>query len=151
MLRGVATVDSLSPSTRAAVAEHAALCKHDLGKYVAMQTRWTAPDAPLDARRAAVVADLAQTRRGPDGNADALEVWARLRPALFGEAPLLDGAVVDLRDDPDVAAIEAAMVEIGGLLPGLAAADEAGVGRAIACATTVADACQRLYRRARGR
>lgn len=149
MLRDVATVDSLSPDIRAAVAEHAALCKHDLGKYVALQTRWTAPDAPLEERRAAVLADLSQTRRGPDGNADAVAVWALLRPALFGEVALLDGSIVDLRDDVDVASIDAAIGEIAVLIPGLSEADEARVARAMVCATAVAEACQRLYRRAR--
>ncbi len=150
MLQDVATVESLSPNTRAAVAEHAALCKHDLGKYIALQTRWTAPDAPLDERRAAVLADLAQTRRGPDGNSDAVAVWALLRPALFGEIALLDGSTVNLGDDPDVAAIDAAMVEITLLTPTLSTANEREVARAIACATAVAEACQRLHRRARG-
>lgn len=149
MLHDVATVDSLRPEIRASVAEHAALCKHDLGKYVALQTRWTAPDAPLDERRAAVLADLSQTRRGPDGNSDAVAVWAQLRPMLFGEAALLDGSTVDLRDDADVAAIDAAMCEIALLIPGLSVADEREVARAIGCATAVAEACQRLYRRAR--
>lgn len=56
--------------------------RHDLGKYIAFQVRWLAPDCSDADLREALVADLRETRRGPDGVETAWDVWARLRPAL---------------------------------------------------------------------
>lgn len=144
------TVDDLDPAQRAAVADHGARMKHDLGKYVAMQTRWTAPDAPIAERRAALTADLLQTRRGPDGESDACAVWEGFRPGWFGEAPLIDGSTIDLRADPDVAEIVLAMALVKAAIDALRAGPDADPTEGASAAIRVADACQRLHRRARG-
>lgn len=56
-------------------AELAQRLKHDLGKYIRFRTGWVGPDASVDERRAALVADVHETRKGPDGSMDAQTVW----------------------------------------------------------------------------
>jgi hypothetical protein len=145
----VGPIESLSPSARAALAEHVATMKHDLGKYVAFQTRWVAAEAPLAERKAALDADLRQTRRGPEGESDASAVWARFRPALRGESALSDGSSVDLRADIDVSALEDAMVDVATAIDDLNAdrAGETEVRGVTHAAAPPADAILRLHKR----
>lgn len=123
--------------------------KHDLGKYVAFQSRWVAPDAPLAERRAALDADLRQTRRGPEGESDANTVWAQFRPGLVGESALADGSTVDLSADVDVIALDDAMRGVATAIAQLAAdragEDEVRIGTD--AAARAADAILRLHRR----
>lgn len=144
---------SLDPATRAALLEHVARVKHDLGKYVAFQIRWVAPDAPLPDRRAALAADLLATRRGPEGATDAVTLWREVRAPLLGEQDLSNGSRVDLSRDASVLAIEDAMANIEDLLDCVrgSAATEAQVARGILAAVRVSDSCRELHRRVAGR
>jgi hypothetical protein len=57
--------------------------RHDLGKYTSLNLRFLAPDADDAALREALLADLTQTRRGPDGAPEpAPAVWAACRARL---------------------------------------------------------------------
>lgn len=145
-------VSALDPAVRAALGEHTARLKHDLGKYVSLQARWLPPDASPDERRAALAADLLTTRRGPEGEVDAVALWRELRRPLVGEADLDGGGRADIAADPAVAAIDAAMVVLEGLVPALRAgtAADADVRRGAEAAATVAEACRDLHRRVRG-
>lgn len=85
--------------------------RHDLGKYIAFETRFLGPEAAEAELRAALRADLYATRRSASGVEGADRIWTRLRPEA-------------LRDDPDVSAVDALMgqlkevdLEVG--LPGL--------------------------------
>jgi len=88
--------------------EAAARAKHDLGKYIAFQTRWLPESADHQEWTAALQADLLQTRRGPDGAESAVSIWERIR-GEFGE----------LEDDKDIARVEAAFGTIRTLMPAL--------------------------------
>lgn len=140
---------AMTPAARTALAEHVGRMKHDLGKYIAFQTRWVAPDAPLAERRAALDTDLRQTRRSPEGERDANEVWATFRPVLYGEAPLADGTIVDLRGDPDVSDLTAAMADVAAAIVALAAgnAGETEVNAGAGAASRAADAIRRMHNR----
>lgn len=66
------------------LAEATARAKHDLGKYVAFQLRWLAPDCSDAELLEALQADVLNTRRGPDGSESAMSIWNRLKPELAG-------------------------------------------------------------------
>ncbi len=79
--------------------EAASRARHDLGKYVAFETRFVGLDATPDELRAALRNDLTRTRRGANGDEGCAAVWARLRPSLQGlELATIDGAVAALAD-----------------------------------------------------
>lgn len=143
-------IESVEGAPRAALREHLARLKHDLGKYVAFQQRWLGPDAGPESRRAALEADLLHTRRGPDGSVDALTVWADARPALVGQAEL-GGATIDLSHDPDIARLDGAMRAIAPLVEALRAgrATDVALARGSALALEVSETCRRLVERTR--
>lgn len=64
------------------LADAAARARHDLGKYIAFQTRFVGTDGPLPELRDALRADLLHTRSGGGEDADAATVWRALRTAL---------------------------------------------------------------------
>jgi len=81
------------------LAEATAHAKHDLGKYVAFQLRWIAPDASDDELLDALRADVLNTRRGPSGRESAMDLWSRLRPTLEGaDVSPIDRAIDRLED-----------------------------------------------------
>jgi hypothetical protein len=86
--------------------ESAAKAKHDLGKYIAFQSRWLPDDAGVEDWTQALRSDLMETRRGPDGSEGAVEIWARLKPDF-----------ATLQGDPDIHQIDGAMLRIGAGLP----------------------------------
>lgn len=149
----VPPMEALDDETLAALAGYLARVKHDLGKYVAFQLRWLPEGASLDDRRQALVADLAATRRGPEGTLDAATLWESLRPALVGEAPLPNGARVDLTGDARLTRIEAGMAVVREVLPSLrdGSADAPAVARGSAAALEVAEACRDWARDVRRR
>jgi len=114
--------------------------RHDLGKAIVLQVTWLGADPEPAALRDALAADLLATRRSPGGIASAVEVYAALRPALAA----YDG-------DPDRAALEAAMVEVGEVAAALKAgsATDADLVRGVRAARAVAEACKALHRRHR--
>jgi len=144
-------VRALSTRSRRALAEHLGRLRHDLGKYISLQTRWAGPDASAAVLLAAVRADLLHTRRGPAGVVDAPTVWVEFRVHLVGQAPLSDGAWVDLTSDGDFGRLDAAMVEVTAVVCELrrGAGDTALVGRGVDAARVVAQSCRALHRRAR--
>lgn len=80
-------------------ADAVARIRHDLGKYVALQQRWLPPGATADERRAAVLADVLETRRSPRSTDDAVAVWAGLaeeRAVLGDEVREIDALVGEL-------------------------------------------------------
>ena len=133
-----------------AVVEMLRRLKHDLGKYVAMQQRWLGPDPSPAALREALANDLLRTRRGPDGEVDAAQVWQGFRSALTGETPLDDGSHLDLRGDPMFQAIDAAMHVIRSELQWLRTeqSDASRVQRLHEAAMEVAQGCRDLVRAA---
>lgn len=144
-------LDDLDAHSREALAALAGRLKHDLGRYVAMQARWLGEEAGAAERRSALRDDLLATRRGPDGSADALQVWAPYAQALLGGAELAAGIVVDLGDDPDVHRIVDGMARVADAIAGLRddTLDDEGVAHGLAASTAVAEACRDLHRRAR--
>jgi hypothetical protein len=99
--------------------------RHDLGKYVALQTRGLPPDPTDDELREALAADLLRTRSGPDGARDALEVWEDVKVDLGGD-PHFDrllAAIERLR--PRIAALRTGSLDRAGLLDAADAAREA--------------------------
>jgi len=145
--------EALDSQTREALAEYVARVKHDLGKYVSFQVRWLAPDAPVAERRAALLADLTATRRGPEGSWDAPSLWAALRPALVGEVTLPGGPRVDLSADPLVQRIDQAIAVIAEVVAvlGTDPVDERALDRGERAAREVSEACRELVRRYRRR
>ena len=83
--------------------------KHDLGKYIAFQTRWLPSEASKEDWQEGLVSDLLQTRRGPAGTEDAVAVWRRLRLGFAG-----------MEAEPEVVAVDQAIAEIDGRLEDLA-------------------------------
>jgi hypothetical protein len=136
-------VDSPPP----ALIRHLAALRHDLGKYVALQVRSLPPDPEPDELRAALVADLVRTRRGPDGVTDASAVFAALAPALRGEAPLSSGERVDLRGNADFDALAAAMARLEQAIPALREGGGCDLARAAADAIEASERCRALHRR----
>lgn len=95
--------------------EAAAAAKHDLGKYVAFQARWLAPDASDADRLEALQADVLHTRRSAEGSEDAPSLWRRLRPGLAA-----------LEADADLVAVDQAISALTTHVPGLTAGTLAG-------------------------
>jgi hypothetical protein len=142
-------LDRIAPSLLPALRQQLADLRHDLGKYVAFQLRWLPPE-PSDAElREALAADLGRTRAAGGEVESAPLLWARLRPALVGACALDGGGEVDLRDDPDLIAIDAAISLIAELLPVLQEADRAQLEAGRRAALGVSDATKRLLSRAR--
>ena len=131
-----------------ALREHLARLRHDLGKYVALQTRGLAPGADADALQQALVADVLKTRRSRVGVESAPSIWAAYRPTLVGEQPLTDGTRVFWADDPDVVAIDRAMRVLAELVPALEANQAApeDLARGVAASRSASDAIRALYR-----
>jgi hypothetical protein len=112
--------------------------RHDLGKAIVLQVTWLGPDPEPADLRDALEADLLETRRSPGGISGAVEVFAALRPALAA-----------YESDPDRAALEGAMEEVGEVAAALRAgsATDADVDRGVRAARAVSDACRSLHRR----
>ena len=127
------------PARTASIGEAVARARHDLGKYVAFEIRWLSPDPDPAALRAALRADVAATRREGDRVESAPALWDRLRPSLAA-----------LGDDPDLAAVDAAVEVLRDLLPDLDAAPPERLAQGAAAAYAGADALTRLDRRVRG-
>ncbi len=104
--------------------EAVAAAKHDLGKYVAFSARWLPPGTAGTELLEALRSDVLHTRRNSDGSEDAVALWSRLRPDLGS-----------LGDDPDLLAVDAAIEELSGWMPGLEAGT-LGDGELTACAGT---------------
>jgi hypothetical protein len=140
-------ISTLSPAARTALVEHLAVLRHDLGKYVSLQVRWSDGDPAM--LREALTADLLETRRGPSGTSDAAEIWDGLVPELRGERPLSSGDVVDLRGwdtfDRLVAAMDVVRATIAALRTEV---DDDGLRRGAEAAGSVAELCRELWRRA---
>ena len=86
----------------------AARAKHDLGKYIAFQTRWLPEGASHQEWTDALQADLVKTRRGPDGAESAVAIWERIR-----------GDFGPLGKDDDIAGVDHAMGTIRQFMPAL--------------------------------
>ncbi len=127
--------------------EHVGRLRHDLGKYAVLQARWLEAGATGEDRRLAAVADLLETRRGPDAIEGAVAIWARLRPGVVGEAPLADGQPCDLlRDHPSVASLDSAVAEVAAVASEIRSAgvEPAWVERALCAGEQIAAACKAL-------
>lgn len=91
--------------------------KHDLGKYIAFQSRWLPPTATNQDWHQALRSDLLETRKGPKGTEGAVEIWEALSVNF-----------TKLSGDSDLQAVHVAMARIKVQLSGLKAgalADEA--------------------------
>jgi hypothetical protein len=133
------TTDAPPARTPDPLAEEVARIRHDLGKYVAFELRWLPPDADAESLRAALRADVAATRRDGALVETAPGLWERLRPSLAA-----------LGDDPDVAAVDAAVAILRDLIPDLETAGPERLASGAAAAFAVAEALKRLDRRVRG-
>ena len=145
--RGPRTEDAVEQQE---LLEHVERLRHDLGKYIAFQLRWLRPEPSTEELRQALVADLAQTRRSATRVESGPQIWRRLRPTLVSEEPLPSGGHADLTGDPDLRAVDEAMVTIGELLPQLEQAGPRQLRAAAAAASAVAAALSRLRGRLRG-
>lgn len=116
--------------------------RHDLGKYVAFQLRWLPADPSDGALAEALAADLLHTRRGPDGNESAVELWARYRPRiakLAGSEPFVD-------------ALDRQLGRVGELAGALASGtcSRGELDELATLAHAIADGVRRLHRHSRG-
>lgn len=129
----------------AGVCEH---LRHDLGRYIAMQSRFVSPSADASTRRTALCDDLLATRRGPSGTLDAARIFAPAAAVLSGCAPIVGDRVVDLRAVPQVARLFRAMRVVDDLIGELRAGvlSDAQLDDAIASAIEASDACRTLTR-----
>jgi hypothetical protein len=112
--------------------------RHDLGKYIAFEQRFSGATGG-DALRDALVADLLRTRRDPAGDVPATALWASLRPELAAHEP----------DAPELAELDAAMAVVARVAGALAAgvATDAALAEGRDAASAVADTCRRWWRR----
>lgn len=136
---------------REAIAAHARRLKHDLGKYIALRTRWLAEDAPPAEREQALRADLLETRRGPSGVSDAQAVWRGARAVFYGEASLVRDVTVSLAELPELRRAEDGMRALAVVIEALRAGpcDAAVVSQGIVGAREVAEGCGALEQRLR--
>lgn len=147
-------VEGLNAAQREAVLALCERVKHDLGRYIALQQRWLGEDATEAEREAAVRADLLETRRSEQRTSSASEVWAGLRPQLFGEEAVLAGLCVDLSGDVDAETLRRVLLELEPEIACLAA--DSGyrlgprLGAVAAGCDQVAAAAASLVRRVRG-
>ena len=131
-------VEAIPPAALGDLVEQLDAVRHDLGKYMAFETRFVGLDAPVSDLRRALAADLRATRRQRRGDGSeaveaAWEVWRRLRPES------LDG-------DPDIAVIDQGIADLAAAdLDG----DEDTVRRMAELALRVSEATRRLSSRAR--
>jgi len=103
--------------------------RHDLGKYVHLEARWLDHEAPVEELREALAHDLLRTRRGPQGDEDCVQLWARLRPSV---------ATMNLDD------IDRLVADAGRGMVRLEALDARGLRELAEVARTLAEACRRL-------
>ena len=96
----------LTEAARLELIEWGFRLKHDLGKYVTMQQRWSGSEAGRGERIEALRVDLLETRRGTEEVCDVFEVWAEFRRVFYGQLALCDGSKLDLALDPDLNRIE---------------------------------------------
>lgn len=115
--------------------EAAERARHDLGKYVCLQTRWLEEGAPDAELREALAADLLRTRRGPEGEETAAQLWARLRVPLAGA---------------EIDEIDALMAALAARAARLDALDSADLRETAALSRRVAEALRDLCRRVGG-
>ena len=116
--------------------EAAERARHDLGKYVALQTRWVGVEGDVEELRAALIVDLRRTRSGPGAITGVAGVWAGLRGALAAEERLV----------AEVAEVDRIVAELA--LRDLEALDEAGVRETAKLALSCARAARELARAA---
>lgn len=143
------TLEQVPAASLPALREHLDALRHDLGKYMVFQLRWL-PGAPSDHElRCALEADLVRTRSAGETVESAPRLWARLRPPLVGERPLVDGSLVQLDQDPDIVAIDRCLAAIQQLLPRLSEAPRAALEEGQRLAMEASGATRRLWKRAR--
>ena len=136
-----------SPKVNASVEELCDLTaqlKHDLGKYVAFQSRWLDPASDIDELRAALIADLVETHRGPNGTRSSVEIWREQRATL---EPVLV-AVLGAQDAVWLEVV-AGMARVERLVSELSSADLGRLIQARDVALSLSDAIARLHRGAR--
>jgi hypothetical protein len=111
----------------------AARARHDLGRYVALQTRFVGTDGPLEDLRDALESDLLHTRRSPSGDLDVAGVWAMVRDDLAGA---------------DIAEVDALVSGLARRAASLATLDEPGLRETATLALACAEAVREVHRRA---
>lgn len=144
-MRDLSELDALLWPALAGVCER---LRHDLGRYIAMQSRFVAPGDDAATRRTALCDDLLATRRGPSITLDAAQVFEPAAAVLSGRAPLVGDRSVDLRSVPRVARLFRAMQVVDDLIGKLRAGElaDAELDQAIASAIEASDACRTLTR-----
>ncbi len=118
------------------LSEAAARARHDLGRYVALQTRFVGVDGSDADLRAALESDLLHTRRAPGASLDVAAVWAACRADLLAAGPAL------------LAPLDEVVATLADRAARLATLDGAGLrdtaGLALRCAALVKELHQRL-------
>ena len=140
----------LTSSERAALIEWIGRLKHDLGKYITMSQRWLEPDASISERREALIQDVTETRRGPDGTQTAVEVWGSFRAVYEGSEALPGSRARSLRGLTYLQELATTMHELSEWMPQLtvdAGADVVEHGAALT--QRVARCCRELAREAK--
>lgn len=122
--------------------------KHDLGKYMAMDLRWLPPDTTAHDLRQALRADLCRTRTGVHTET-AVQIWARFRRQLVGEASQHGSAPVQLLGDVDFITIDQAMARIAEGIPRIDHLPMAELLELKTQALAAAEGLHRLHRRVR--
>lgn len=121
----------LSPEALEELVEDLAELRHDLGKYIAFETRFVGDDGGTDDLRGALRQDLLQTHRRRGEVETAWALWARLRP-------------MQLAEEPEVAIIDRSLAELADIdLSG----PRDSLLRAVSLARGVSEATRALHRR----
>lgn len=63
-------------------AEITAMAKHDLGKYIAFESRWLSDDCSDEELIQALQSDILRTANSPSQVKSAFDIWEDIRPAL---------------------------------------------------------------------
>ncbi len=115
------------------LSEAAARARHDLGRYVALQTRFVGVEGDEADLRDALESDLVHTRRSPGADLGVAEVWAACRGDLAPAGPALLAPVDE---------VVAALAERAGRLTTL---DASGLRATAALALRCADLVKELH------
>ena len=121
------------------LSEAAARARHDLGRYVALQTRFVGVDGEEADLLAALESDLLHTRRSPGATLGVAEVWAACRGDLEPAGPAL------------LAPVDAVVAALADRAARLTTLDAVGLRATAALALRCAEVVKELQRALAGR
>ncbi len=124
--------------------------KHDLGKYISLNTRWLPADARPQALREALRCDLLETRKADHRLENAWQIWERLGLPLLEAGTIAgDESVARWQSllEPELARVATHMESIRQLIPLLDMASPGQLRRGAQAAIAVSRLLARLQKR----